>query len=390
MGLETYILDDVYNYCNRYIVYPSEQARVAHTLWIVGSYFLETSDIPVFDNYPILAFLSPDEDSGKSRALDVTAALAYSAIDGGSYTAASLCQEIDEIWPKMITMVLDELDETLGPNQDNAPFVRLLNNGYQRGKVIVRRHLTEQKNIKTQAYCPKAVAGLTVTKLKRTTRSRMIIVRMRPMRKGEKVERHLDKIKAHELSELIKAWRPTIFERLKAIDEDSLSKLNNRAAQIWHPLLAIAKIAGGDDWFRRASDAAQYFTSKQKPEDNLGKKLLRALYLVYLSGKHPKGIWGETFAAELWQQHGFSGEIDKHKIAYCLGANGYGIPTSQIKIKGENKNGYIWEDCIPFFADHLTEDERNEIADTLKSAAPASTGYLPFSTSPTMVQSQGW
>ena len=81
------ILDEIYKYCGRFIIHPSEQATVAHTLWLAGSYFLENPDIKVFDNFPILAFLSPDEDSGKTRALGVTQALAYNALDGGSYTA---------------------------------------------------------------------------------------------------------------------------------------------------------------------------------------------------------------------------------------------------------------------------------------------------------------
>jgi hypothetical protein len=62
------ILDEIYNYCGRFVKYPSEQAKIATTLWIAGSYFLENQDIKVFNNFPILAFLSPEEDSGKTRA----------------------------------------------------------------------------------------------------------------------------------------------------------------------------------------------------------------------------------------------------------------------------------------------------------------------------------
>ena len=361
---ERSVLDDIYNYLGSYVIYPNEHARVSHAAWILGSYFLEFEDIPVFDNFPIIAFLSPDEDSGKSRALDVTETLAYNAISGGSYTAPSLCRDINKRHPEMLTIILDELDETLSPGRDNSDYIRLLNNGYQRGKYIVRASLTDDTNVKTPAYCPKAIAGLTTTKLKKTTRSRMIIVRMRPLRDGEHVERHLDKTRGAELVERIKQWRTAAVEELKTVDEDSLSMLTKRAAQIWHPLLAIAKISGGD-WFDRTSEAAEYFVNKQKPEDTLGRKILIELYRTYLSGKYPKGIHSETFASGLYLR-GFSHEIDKFKVAYYLGANGYGIPTGQIKLKHEdkyeNKNGYIWDDCIPFFADYLPEDMRTEIA----------------------------
>ena len=282
------LLDDVHGYLGTHIAYPNPHSHVAHTLWILGSGFLEYDDIPVFDNYPILAFLSPDEDSGKTRALDVTEVLAHNAINGGSYTAASLCAEIDKRYPKLLTMILDELDETFVSGRNNSDYIRLLNNGYQRGKVIVRRSLTADGNVTTNSYCPKAIAGLTATKLKRTTRSRMITVRMRPMRKGENIARHIDRAEGAELRQKIEVWRPTVIDDLKRIDEDSLSDLTKRAAQIWHPLLAIAQLAG-DDWFKRSIDAARFFVDKQKPDEILRKQILMKLYRVYASNKHPKG-----------------------------------------------------------------------------------------------------
>ncbi|HEY7243027.1 MAG TPA: DUF3631 domain-containing protein [Xanthobacteraceae bacterium] len=355
----TSILYETSNFLGRHVIYPNADSHIAHALWILGSGFLENDDIPVFDNYPILAFLSPEEDSGKTRALDVTELLAHNAINGGSHTAASLCREIDGQQPELITIILDELDEIFTYNRDNSDYLRLLNNGYQRGKVIARCDMNGNKTINTPAYCPKAVAGLSVAKLKRTTRSRMIIIRMRPMKKGENVGRHIDKQAATELRDRISAWRATVVENLKSLPEDSLSNLTQRAAQIWHPLLAIASSAGGD-WFDRAGKAAAFFVDKQKPADTLGKLILIELYKAYASGKHPRGIWSETFAVRL-HEAGFSLDIDKHKIAYHLGESGYGIHTKELKINGVNKNGYVWDACIPFFEDYLPEDARTLI-----------------------------
>jgi hypothetical protein len=350
------ILQETYDYLGRHVIYPNDGSRIAHALWILGSGFLKCDEIPVFDNFPILAFLSPEEDSGKTRALDVTELMAHNAINGGSHTAASLCREIDQRNPELITIVLDELDEIFVSGRDNSDYIRLLNNGYQRGKFITRCDLNGNKNINTPAYCPKAVAGLSVSKLKRTTRSRMVIIRMRPMKKGERVERHIDKEAGIILKERIAGWRPTVIEHLASIDEDGLSTLTKRAAQIWHPLLSIAKIAA-EDWFDRAIKAAMLFIDKQKPEETLGKKIFIELYRTYASGKFPRGIWSERFAEEL-HDRGFSLEIDKYKIAYYLGESGYGIHTKDLKINGVNKNGYVWDICLPFFADHLPEETR--------------------------------
>ncbi len=365
------LLDDIHEYEKKNVIYPNEPAHIIHTLWNIGSYFLEDEAIKVFDNYPILAFLSPDEDSGKTRALDITAILAYNALDGGSYTAASLCREIDQRHPELITLILDELDETLVPSQDNAPYARLLNNGYQRGKYIVRSDLNNNKeNLKTPAYCPKAIAGLAVTRLKKTTRSRMIIIRMRPMRNDESVQRHIDKEIGKSIAERILQLRGSVAAELKTIDEDSLSYLVRRAGQIYHPLLAIAKIAG-DGWFTRATEAVAYYVDRQKPEDTLGKKILIELFRIYAGGRHAKGIWGETFADELHKLD-FSLEIDKYKIAYYLGSNGYGIETRDLKIDHHNRKAYHWDDCLPSFLDYLSEELRDKIMKEVAAVADSS------------------
>lgn len=374
------ILDEVYNYIGQYVIYPNEQAKVGHAVWLVGSYFLENyKDILVFENYPIIAFLSPDEDSGKTRALDITQALAYNPDDSGSSSCASLCREIDQQSPKMITILLDEVDEIFTAYKDASDYIRLLNNGYQKDKYIKRASMSQDgKNIKTMVYCPKALAGLTVTKLKKTTRSRMLTIRMRPIKNGEKVKRHIDTEEAKRIVNKIENWKPTVINELKAVDEDSLSSLNNRAGQIWHPLLAIALVAGGEKWFNRMTESMRYFTNKQKPEENQGRKVLKELFKCYLMpARYPKNIRGSEFEMEL-RNNGFD---LKYGPSYYLGERGYGLPIKQIKRSSDkehpNQNGWIWDECISFFADHITEEEREEINSQVDANAPP----LPLPTS---------
>ena len=130
------ILEATYNYIGRHVIYPNDQSRIAHALWILGSGFLKNKEIPAFDNYPILAFLSPDEDSGKTRALDVTELLAHNAINGGSHTAASLCREIDQRNPELITIILDELDEIFISGRETT---RMYPSG--KGRLVVSRYM---------------------------------------------------------------------------------------------------------------------------------------------------------------------------------------------------------------------------------------------------------
>ena len=61
------LLDEIELFLSRFIAYPSEAARVAHTLWIAHTHRMD-----VWDSTPRIAFLSPEPGSGKSRALEVT------------------------------------------------------------------------------------------------------------------------------------------------------------------------------------------------------------------------------------------------------------------------------------------------------------------------------
>ncbi len=61
------LLDSVEDFLARFIVYPTEHARVAHALWIGHTHFMKR-----WESTPRIAFLSPEPASGKSRALEVT------------------------------------------------------------------------------------------------------------------------------------------------------------------------------------------------------------------------------------------------------------------------------------------------------------------------------
>jgi hypothetical protein len=63
-------LDLVENYLRRFIAYPNEHALTAHILWIAHAHLIED-----FETTPRLAFMSAEKESGKTRALEVTALL---------------------------------------------------------------------------------------------------------------------------------------------------------------------------------------------------------------------------------------------------------------------------------------------------------------------------
>jgi hypothetical protein len=60
-------LDLVENYLRRFVIYPSEHALAAHVLWIAHTHLMDH-----WESTPRLAFMSPEPESGKTRALEVT------------------------------------------------------------------------------------------------------------------------------------------------------------------------------------------------------------------------------------------------------------------------------------------------------------------------------
>lgn len=363
------ILDAIDSYLKEHIIYR-KQDRTVHTLLIYGTYFVKYQDIPVFDNFPIIFFKSINEDSGKTRALEVTEQLAYNAKPPGSFTAASLLRMIDKIKPDVLTWLFDEADETLISNKDNSDYIRLLNNGYARGKVIVR---CDDKDdvIETPAYFPKILAGLSITKLKKTTRSRIITIPMKPAKPTDHFKLHIDKELGASLKQRILSQHVDIIEQLKSIDEEKLyvdengkRRLNNRNAQLWHPLLALAKLAG-DEWFKKSVESVEIFISRRKPADHSERKeVFKELYRCYRSGKHDKGIHIDTFIEHL-QRSGLY-NIEKSKVLYYFGEEGYGIPSGQLNLKigtteWRNKTGIRWSECIELFDDNLTDEDKEEI-----------------------------
>ena len=63
------LLQDVYEFLGGFVAYPSEDAHVAHVLWVAHAHMMAA-----WDSTPRIAFLSPEPGSGKTRALEVSEA----------------------------------------------------------------------------------------------------------------------------------------------------------------------------------------------------------------------------------------------------------------------------------------------------------------------------
>src|SRR5215213_10564811 len=186
-------LDEVEAFLGRFVAYPSEAARIAHTLWIAHTHFMDC-----WESTPRIAFLSPEPGSGKSRALEVTEPLVPRPVHAVNTSPAYLFRKLsDPAGPP--TILYDEIDTVFGPSaKDNEDIRGLLNAGHRRGattgRCVMRGNVVTLEEL--PAYSAVALAGLGW--LPDTILSRSVIIRMRRRHAGERVEGFRRRVHVHE------------------------------------------------------------------------------------------------------------------------------------------------------------------------------------------------
>ncbi len=102
------ILDRVMALLGRFVAYPSEQAHLAHALWILHTHLME-----YWESTPRIAFLSPEPASGKTRAIEITELLVPNPVEAVNVTPAYLFRKVGH--DEKPTILFDEIDTVFGP-----------------------------------------------------------------------------------------------------------------------------------------------------------------------------------------------------------------------------------------------------------------------------------
>jgi hypothetical protein len=272
------LLDRVHAFLGRFVAYPSEHAHVAHTLWIGHTWLMDC-----WESTPRIAFLSPEANSGKTRALEVTEPLVPRPIHAASTTPAYLFRKVSDPEGRP-TILYDEVDTVFGPRAKDCEEIRgMLNAGHRKG-AMAGRCVPKGRTIETEelpAYCAVALAGL--NDLPDTITSRSVIVRMRRRQPTEYVEpwrRRTGESEAQPLAEQLADW--SADHRYREIKwPDIPAGIADRDADVWEALLTVADLAGGD-WPERARVAAVALVAATKEDTpSLGEMLLRDVRAVF-------------------------------------------------------------------------------------------------------------
>jgi Protein of unknown function (DUF3631) len=338
------LLAEIHSFLGRFVAYPSDQAHIAHTLWIAHAHAMEA-----WDSTPRIAFLSPEPSSGKTRALEVSELLVPNPVEAVNVSVAYLFRKVgsDEGAP---TILYDEIDCVFGPKakKDNEEIRGLLNAGHRRG-AVAGRCVVHGKTVEPQeipAYCAVALAG--IGWLPDTLMSRSIVIRMRRRSPNETIEpyRRRDQIEeGHELRDRLTGWAAAKSKILYASRPAMPVGIEDRNADVWEALFAIADAAGGD-WPATARTAAVALVAAGREEEpSLGIRLLADLRIVF--AKHEalstKSILTSLCAMEEAPWGDMRGKpLDARGLALRL--RQYGVKRKQIRQNDVTLKGYAKAD----------------------------------------------
>ncbi|MBI3722713.1 DUF3631 domain-containing protein [bacterium] len=351
------LLDALEATFRRYLIAPFH-AFIALALWVVQTYAPE-----VFEHTPRLAFKSPTMRSGKSRALALLLRAVRRPLACSNVTAAALFRAVEVFRP---TLLIDEADSFVPENEELRG---ILNAGFEPDGVVVRCVGDDHEPRRFSAFAPAALAA--IGKLPGTIEDRSIIIAMKRKKRGEKTERVRRKTLEKELEPLrrkMARWIADHRDALEAADPGIPDVLDDRAADCWRSLLAIADAVGGE-WPKRARVAATALSGDRDEGDGAESILLlgdlRELFLDGIEKLATSTILEALNANEErpWSEHGRGGKpLSSTGLARLL--KDYGIRPGTIRVqvkdaktgvmKETTPKGYKLEDLSDAFARYLS------------------------------------
>jgi hypothetical protein len=351
------LLEDVSRFLARFVVYPSNHAQIAHVLWIAHAHLMDA-----WESTPRIAFLSPEPASGKTRSMEVSEFLVPEPVAAVNVTPAYLFRKVGgEDGPP--TILFDEIDTVFGAKaKENEELRALLNSGHRRG-AVAGRCVTRGKTVETEeisSYSAVALAGLGW--LPDTILSRSVIIRMRRRAPDETIEAFRRRVHAPQgeaLCRRLAGWAAAILDEATKARPDMPAGVEDRNADMWEPLLAVADIAGAD-WPKLAREAAKALVAVAREiEPSLNIRLLADLRTVFGDEEQliTKKILAELYLLEDAPWKDLKGKpLSDNQLARRL--RQYGVKSKNLRIGDAVPKGYdradlhdVWRRYLPPLAD---------------------------------------
>lgn len=262
---------------------------------VLAVWSLQTWCYELFDFVAIVAVWSPEHECGKGRVLDVTEKIVRRPFRTSNTSAAVLYHVISK---GNLSVLVDELDSV--SDEQRAAICNILKGGYQSNGTAHRmtERNGEQVEVEFSTYCPKMIATITLDKLDKATRSRTIGIQMQRKPRSLKLAK-FRRVDSTVLQRKCLKWAQDNAEAIKTVPPMDVDECaTDRQEDVWEPLIAIARVAGGD-WELRIRHAAQHMAGSRSDgaSETVSHQLLAAFQKYF--NDHGEKVSTKTFIAWL-------------------------------------------------------------------------------------------
>lgn len=347
------LLDDLTGLLQRFVVLPMHAAEIC-ALWILHTYVFAC-----FEYTPRLLIHSPEKRCGKSRLLRMLFALANRALSCDGISAAALFRCIDKY---ALALLLDEADTYLRGRNVNEDLRGVINAGHQRGGKILRCVGDDAEPTPFNCFAPMAIAM--IGKPPVTVEDRSIQVAMRRRMPGEEVERHAPgKSVRNQFIDYVRRcvrWTNDHREALAMAEPSVPKEIDDRAADCWFALLAIADRCGGR-WPDMSRQMAVQAMTGRDGANGIGVQLLQDLRVLFdrdsADRMSSSGIISALTLLEErpWPTYSRGRPITPRQLARLL--EPFGITPKTIRLPDSTPKGYLRGDLADAWERYLSEND---------------------------------
>jgi hypothetical protein len=348
----------------RFVVLPSRAASLALATFVLHTYAFAAAHAT-----PYLILDSAVKRSGKTRAEEVLELLVRRPWRIAAASESALFRKIDEEQP---TLLLDEVDALFARRAEaNEPIRAILNAGHRPGAAVAR--VTGEGAAMTVrdyfVYCPKVLAGIATERWPDTVTDRAIPMRLRRRYADERVERFRYRSVRAETDELrarLARWADEHLVALRDAEPELPRRLNDRAAEVWEPLLAIAELADhetGGDLAEQLRAAALALSGEREADGDADHRIAALVAIKRLFDlRGADTIKTETITIALnadddlpFGDYRRSAGINGRGLAKLL--RPFGIRPRNVRIEGKIAKGYRRDDFIDSWRRYLPREQ---------------------------------
>jgi hypothetical protein len=336
---------------------------------------------------------SPEKRCGKTTLLGVLSKLVNRPVAAANISPPAFFRLIEEVRP---TLLIDETDTFLAGSYELRG---ILNAGYKRETAYVWRATSEVKKgerlnqlnglnkdadaaedegraqqlrlARFSCWCPKVMAA--IGRLPETLADRCIVIRMQRKTAKEECER-LRNLETTALRRQCARFALDNSDEIAGARPEVPAGLNDRAAEVWEPLLALADLAGGE-WPEKARQAALGLTGDAEETSPTGQLLVH-IFGTFIEANAER-LFSRDLVARLngfadrpWAETLNGRDITELWLSQRL--RPLGIRPRTLRIAEQVLKGYRKEDFMEMFRRYITRAEVDAVREETEVQSPES------------------